>query len=608
MSRRTTYRASAALVTALLTLPGCQPDAAAPDTSREVISDAERPVHTPASDEVDELTLEDDARAPDLSAFADPQEGLAERLQSRRWADRKLAQRELTNLSDTAAREQLAVALVDLAVQEIDGDGFHRLLTPALGLAPARAVDQAVAAISAAASTEDAPSMSRLMLALAREDLTGRTRDHAEQLTPLALAAVARRDDPDSVLAGLSMLAHLGDDRVGGLITELSASSEKPTRKMAYAVAQRWSFEGGLEFALAGTSDPATYVRRRAVAALAQYPDAPESLAALAAILRTEANARVCTRAIEALETFDPSAAEPLLLERLSAGDDCGESHRFVTLAVARRLLRQHPQSMAALRTAIQALADGPAGQGLNAAAIVTLGDVEAAKLLDVDDAIYALGELTSRSLETRSTRLDAVAALAKMPQPDARRRVLRMLEHVDQDTDVVATTLAILDANPSQEQSSMVSLVPYTGSREHADIRAKATKVLAREASDRDSAERLATLSGDADGGVANLARQGSLRLLGAEAAKSAEHYAQALARVDARAVEARSALARSGESAGAPTQHGQLKMDAATVGRGAEHLQALRTRAPTEMPEQPESLRDMELPDDPMTPRPKP
>ena len=85
--------------------------------------------------------------------------------------------------------------------------------------------------------------MSRLMLALAREDLTGRTRDHAEQLTPLALAAVARRDDPDSVLAGLSMLAHLGDDRVGGLITELSASSEKPTRKMAH-VAQRWSFEG----------------------------------------------------------------------------------------------------------------------------------------------------------------------------------------------------------------------------------------------------------------------------------------------------------------------------------------------------------------------------
>ena len=109
MSRRTTYRASAALVTALLTLPGCQPDAAAPDTSREVISDAERPVHTPASDEVDELTLEDDARAPDLSAFADPQEGLAERLQSRRWADRKLAQRA-DESSDTAAREQLAVA------------------------------------------------------------------------------------------------------------------------------------------------------------------------------------------------------------------------------------------------------------------------------------------------------------------------------------------------------------------------------------------------------------------------------------------------------------------------------------------------------------------
>ena len=154
-----------------------------------------------------------------------------------------------------------------------------------------------------------------------------------------------------------------------------------------------------------------------------------------------------------------------------------------------------------------------------------------------------------------------------------------------------------------------MVSLIPYTGAREAADIRARATRVLAREASDRDSAERLAALTGDADVGVADLARQGSLRLLGAEAARSPEHYAKALTRVDARSLEAQAAPARAGQqSMGEPTQAGQRTMDTATSDSSAKHLQALRTQAPTVMPDQPETLRDMEVPDNPMTPRPRP
>jgi len=430
------------------------------------------------------------------------------RLASPRWAERKLAQRGLLHMK-AEQRADSATEFATHAIQATDVKSAQRLLLAGLSL------DSDVALSTILANMDTAEASVReaaLRVVVMTEDLD--LEPQRETLVELGTSMVDDASTPASVAIGLAILARVGDPSATKRIGAAINARDKPMRKAGMSALQRWAVPGGLTLALDTLKAPELYIRRRAAAALAIYPSSPDAFNALASLLQTEANTRVCTRALESLAAFPATQVEPLLVERLSATEGCATEHIFVTLAVARRVLRKSSTELPSLRSALTAFASGPSLFGVKAAAIVALGDLEMAKTLQGADAIDAFGELTSKSLESSDTRKAAIAALGALNTQEATSRLYRVLEDAELSPTMVAATLVAIEASGHADQERMIALVPFTTEHEAAEIRSLAVSHLAQNAQDAASASRLLALRSDRDPTVMEAANRGVQRL----------------------------------------------------------------------------------------------
>lgn len=431
------------------------------------------------------------------------------RIASTRWAERKLAQRSLIQLRG----EQRTSSALEFATEAMRADAkrAQRLLLAALSL------DAKATVAAVVANLADSPSVTRdaALRVLLAEDLV-ELQPQADALLGIATSMVERPTTPVSYGLGLAIFAKLGDPSATSRISAAIHASDKPTRKAGMSVLQRWAVPGGLELALSALQDPEVYMRRRAAAALALYPSSPDALAAVTQLLQTETDTRVCTRGLEALASFPPQSVEPLLVEKLGATEHCGLEQIFVTLAVARRVVRKSAVDLPVLRGALTTLASGPPQFGIKAAAVIALGDLERARQLEGADAVDALGELVSKSLESPEVRAGAVAALGDLRSQEATSRLYRVLEDVELSQQMVVATLEAIDKSALADTERMVALLPFTARGEATNVRALAISHIARNAIDPRSAARLVVLRDDGDPAIAGVAGQGVRRIFG--------------------------------------------------------------------------------------------
>ncbi|MGB1699132.1 MAG: HEAT repeat domain-containing protein [Nannocystaceae bacterium] len=476
---------SIALTSALLLCPACQSTTTSEVGVRdnEVLETQQEQTLTPSSEEASIPSFEPTAVGP-----------LHARVASTRWAERKLAQRALLQIKG----EQRASSAVDFAtrsLQATDPKSLQRSLLAAIALDPEMTVASVVGVLESI-SPDARDAALRVLVTNPQVNL----QPERDALLATATSMVEDPASPASFEVGLAVLAKLADPSATQRISDAIQARDKPTRKSAMAVLQRWAVPGGLDLAIDALNAPEVYVRRRAAAALAMYPSSPVALETLASLIRTETNTRVCTRGLEALAAFPAAQVEPLLVERLSATEGCSTEHTFVTLSVARRVLRRSSVELPALRQAIMTFAAGPSLFGVKAAAIVALGDIEMAKTLTGIDAIDAFGELTSKSLESAEVRKAAIAALGAMNTQEATSRLYRVLEDVELSPGIVAATLVAIEGSGHADQERMTALIPFTAEEEAPELRTLAVSHLARHANDVTSAKRLLALRGDRD------------------------------------------------------------------------------------------------------------
>lgn len=503
-----------ALTSVMLLCPACQDNATERVSVRDndVLETDDQRTMTPPHEEESTPSFDTTTIAP-----------LHARVASPRWAERKLAQRALLHMTGEQ-RTASAAELATRAMDATDAKGTQRLLVAALSLNP----DAALSAIVADLETATAPVRDAALRVLVRSEHVD-LQPLRDTLVALGTSMADQASTPASAAIGLALLAKIGDASATERISLAINAKDKTTRKSGMSVLQRWAVPGGLDLALAALKTPEVYVRRRAAAALAMYPSSPAALDALASLLRTETNTRVCTRGLEALAAFPGAQVEPLLVERLVANEGCAVEHTFVSLAVARRVLRRSSAPLASLRSAIATVASGPSLFGVKAAAIVALGDVEMAKKIQGVDAIDALSELTSKSLESTETRMAAVAALGALNTQEATSRLYRVLEDAELSPTMVSATLVAIEESGHADQERMTALVPFTTEHEAAEIRSLAVSHLARNAQDSTSASRLLALRSDRDPAVMEAANRGIQRLFeGADVSTSSAINAQ--------------------------------------------------------------------------------
>ena len=497
MQYRTHLGTCIALTSALLLCPACQ-SSTAPDVNvrDDVETEPQRSVHA-AKEETSPPVLETGAAAP-----------LHARVMSPRWDERKLAQRALLHMKGPE-RTTIAVDLTAHSMRAERPRDAQRSLIAAIALDPKATVNAVVEALA----TVPPPARDTALRVLVTNEQVDLETER-DMLIATATGMVEQPTTPDAFEVGLAVLARLHDPSATERIRDAIQTRDKPTRKTGMAVLQRWAVPGGLALALDAMNAPETYIRRRAAAALAMYPSSPAALDALTSSLRTETNSRVCTRTLEALAAFPAAQVEPILVERLTATEGCSTEHIFVTLAVARRVLRRSSESLPALRAALMAHASGPSQFGVKAAAVVALGDIELAKTLKGIDAIDALGELTSRSLESQEVRAKAIAALGAMQTPESTSRLYRVLENVELSPSIAQATLVAIEQSGHADEERMVALIPFTVEHERPEIRTLAVSHLARYASDATSARRLLALRGDQAPAIVQAANRGVQRV----------------------------------------------------------------------------------------------
>jgi HEAT repeat protein len=401
--------------------------------------------------------------ADDLPVAADGA-AWAERVTSGEWAERKLAQRTLVRSGDPAVARALAAE----AAREPDLDRMHRLV----GAAVAADAEAALRTLAPTLADGAVPLEQRFVLARAvvREPSA---RSISAELTGLARTLVGQGATADQFELGVRTLALLAPEEAVEPVRAALESDDADRRQAAAGALKDAPLPGGAALALDLADDADPIVRRRAVSAMAHYLGDPAVDAKLREVLASETDDALCTRALEAVEGFEPGVAQALLADRMSAAEGCGPTHGFVALASMRRVLRRGDAdpAVAAYLAGLASANPDPAIRGHAAAA---LGDVPLAASLGVG-AFDGLAELTSRANEPLDTRLAAIEALAALDDPRAGAQLEALASDVEAEPEQISAALRGLLASGAVGEDKAFLGVPYTSEGEDPALRAEA-------------------------------------------------------------------------------------------------------------------------------------